>query len=188
MKKLLVALLFTVLLASVVQAQIFPTESEGAEDGGVNGNALAIIGIAIAVVLAGIGSAIGITISASYGLGAMHDNPDLFPQVLLLSALPGTQGIYGFVVGFLILLWSGIFGGGEPLTVARGWWFLFAGMPIGFSGLISGIYQGKVCATGIGLTVKDKAHVAKGMTLAAFVEFYAILGLLASVLVLLNIR
>ena len=152
-----------------------------------NGNALAIIGIGIAVALAGIGSAIGIATAANMGIGAMHENPDLFPQVLLLSALPGTQGIYGFVVGFLILLWSGIMGDGGGLTIGQGWWFLFAGVPIGFAGLLSAMYQGKVCASGIGLVVKDKSHVAKGMTLAAFVEFYAILGLLASVLILLQI-
>jgi len=152
---------------------------------------LALIGVAIAVVIAGFGSAIGIGIAANMSIGAMHEHPDLFPQFLLLSALPGTQGIYGFVAGFLIILWSGLLndpGHLASLSSIQGWHFLFAGLPVGLAGFVSGIHQGKVCASGVGLVVKDKANVAKAMTLAAFVEFYAILGLLASVLVLLSIK
>jgi V/A-type H+-transporting ATPase subunit K len=152
---------------------------------------LALIGVAIAVVIAGFGSAIGIGIAANMSIGAMHEHPDLFPQFLLLSALPGTQGIYGFVAGFLIILWTGLLN--DPaqlasLTPLQGWQFLFAGIPVGLAGLVSGIHQGKVCASGVALVVKDKANVAKAMTLAAFVEFYAILGLLASVVFLRAIR
>jgi len=153
--------------------------------------ALALAGVGIAVVLAGIGSAIGIGTAANMSIGAMHEHPDLFPQFLLLSALPGTQGIYGFVIGFLTILWTGLLN--DPtqlasLTINDGWHFFFAGIPVGLAGLLSGIHQGKVCASGVGLVVKDKSNVAKAMTLAAFVEFYAILGLLASVLVLLSIK
>jgi V/A-type H+-transporting ATPase subunit K len=154
--------------------------------------ALALGGVAIAVVLSGIGSAIGINIAGSMSLGAMHEHPNLFPQFLLLSALPGTQGIYGFVVGFLIILWTGLLMNDQTtlasLTIDQGWHYFFAGIPVGVAGLLSAIYQGKVCAAGVALTVKDKSHLAKGMTLAAFVEFYAILGLLASVLMLLSIK
>jgi len=184
MKRVLLSALLLLAAFSVASAQGIETSSEG-----IGGVALAIIGAAIAVAMAGIGSAMGIMISANMSLGAMHENPELFPQFLLLSALPGTQGIYGFVVGFLIILWSGILGGNTAaLTVSAGWRFLCAGLPIGFAGLLSAIYQGKVCASGVGLVVKDKTQVAKAMTLAAFVEFYAILGLLASVLILLNIK
>ncbi|MBN1756485.1 V-type ATP synthase subunit K [bacterium] len=155
----------------------------------LDGVALALIGVAFAVVLAGIGSAVGIGITANMGIGAMHEAPDMFPQVILLSALPGTQGIYGFVIGFLIILWSGILGGDiAALTIQKGWYFLFAGIPVGFAGLLSAIHQGKVCASGVGLTLKDKSNAAKAMVLGVFVEFYALLGLLASVLILLNIR
>ncbi|MCK5832105.1 V-type ATP synthase subunit K [bacterium] len=152
---------------------------------------LALIGVGIAVVLAGFGSAIGIGIAANMSIGAMHEHPGLFPQFLLLSALPGTQGIYGFVAGFLIILWTGLLNDPSALaalTPVQGWHFLFAGVPVGLAGLVSGIHQGKVCASGVGLVVRDKANVAKAMTLAAFVEFYAILGLLASVLILLSIK
>ncbi len=182
-----------VIMAVCTAVTAFAQEAPAEEAGWftLDAGALALIGVAIAVVIAGFGSAIGIGIAANMSIGAMHEHPDLFPQFLLLSALPGTQGIYGFVAGFLIILWTGLLndpGQLASLSPVQGWQFLFAGIPVGLAGLVSGIHQGKVCASGVALVVKDKSNVAKAMTLAAFVEFYAILGLLASVLVLLSIR
>lgn len=188
-KVVLAIVIMAVCTAVTVFAQEAPAEKAGWFT--LDAGALALIGVAIAVVIAGFGSAIGIGIAANMSIGAMHEHPDLFPQFLLLSALPGTQGIYGFVAGFLIILWTGLLndpGQLASLTPVQGWQFLFAGIPVGLAGLVSGIHQGKVCASGVALVVKDKSNVAKAMTLAAFVEFYAILGLLASVLVLLSIR
>jgi len=192
-KRLTLAIALLALLA--VATAFAQEEAAGApkEAGWFNWDAgtLALIGVGVAVVLAGFGSAIGIGIAANMSIGAMHEHPGLFPQFLLLSALPGTQGIYGFVAGFLIILWTGLLNDPSALaslTPIQGWHFLFAGLPVGLAGLVSGIHQGKVCAAGVGLVVRDKANVAKAMTLAAFVEFYAILGLLASVLILLSIK
>lgn len=189
-KRIILALvIMAVCSVATVFGQDAPAENSGWFT--LDAGALALVGVAVAVVIAGFGSAIGIGIAANMSIGAMHEHPDLFPQFLLLSALPGTQGIYGFVAGFLIILWTGLLN--DPtqlasLTPVQGWQFLFAGLPVGLAGLVSGIHQGKVCASGVALVVKDKSNVAKAMTLAAFVEFYAILGLLASVLVLLSIR
>ncbi|MFP4460360.1 MAG: V-type ATP synthase subunit K [Candidatus Zixiibacteriota bacterium] len=152
--------------------------------------ALIIFGAAAAVALAGIGSAVGISRPASMGLGAMQEDADLFLPSLVLSALPGTQGIYGFIIGFLALSWSGVLGGGnlDALTINQGWNFFFACMPVAFAGLISAMYQGNVCSAGIGLAAKDKTQWTKGMILGVFVEFYAILGFLLSILILTNIK
>ena len=68
------------------------------------------------------------------------------------------------------------------MTVDTGWHLFFAGLPIGFAGLLSGIWQGKVCAGGIGLVVKDPGQFGKALVMAVLVEFYALLGLLASVI------
>jgi len=194
-KKLLIVLTLVMIIAvGVTLAQPFSSGADTQKSESWfrwDAAALALIGVAVAVVFAGIGSAIGIGISANMALGAMHEHPKLFPQFLLLSALPGTQGIYGFVVGFLTILWTGLLNDPSKLaslTINDGWHFLFAGIPVGIAGLLSGIHQGKACASGVALVVKDKANVAKAMTLAAFIEFYAILGLLASVLVLLSIK
>ena len=87
-----------------------------------NGLALAIAGAALAVGLGGIGSSVGVGLAGQAGAGVSTEQPEKFGKVLVLEALPGTQGIYGFLVGFLILLFTGILTG-EPkeLTLAQGW-------------------------------------------------------------------
>ena len=166
-----------------------PTQNAGSQWFKWDPVALIIFGAAMAVALAGIGSAIGISRPASMGLGAMQEDAGLFLPSLVLSALPGTQGIYGFIIGFLALSWSGVFGGDvSALTVDQGWNFFFACMPVAIAGLASAIYQGNVCSAGIGLAAKDKSQWTKGMIMGVFVEFYAILGFLLSILILTNIK
>ena len=151
--------------------------------------ALVIFGAALAVGLAGTGSAIGISRPASMGLGAMQEDSQLFLPTMILAALPGTQGIYGFVVAFMALSNSGIMSGGaSALTIDMGWQFFFACLPIAITGLVSAIYQGNVCAAGVGLASKDRSQWSRGMILGVFVEFYAILGFLISLLVMFQIK
>ncbi len=153
------------------------------------GIALAIFGAALAVGLAGTGSALGIGIAGQAAAGVIAEDPEKFGKVLLLQALPGTQGIYGFLAGFLVMLKIGLLGG----TVAAVEWsaglqILAACLPVALAGLSSGIYQGKVSASGIFLTAKRPEESAKGLILSAMVETYAVLGLLATFLLLLGIQ
>ena len=140
------------------------------------GLALAYAGIFLAV-MAGIGSAIGVGIAGEAASGVVTEEPSRFVPALVLQALPGTQGIYGFVVGFLLL-------GKLDLihTTAQGWLFLLAALPIFLGGLISAIYQGKVCASAINMIAKRPDELAKGIIFAVVVEFYAILAFLGSFL------
>ena len=140
---------------------------------------LAMFGAGIAAVLSGIGSSIGIGIAGGMATGAMQEKPELFGRFLPLAAAPGTQGIYGIVIAVLVL--NKISGG---MSIATGWQLFFAGLPIGFAGLASAIWQGKVCASGVGLVVKDPGQFGKALVMAVLVEFYALLGLLTSILML----
>lgn len=141
--------------------------------------ALALLGAAIASFVAGMGSAIGITTAANMAQGALQEKPELFGKFIPLAAAPGTQGVYGLVVSVLIL------GKIVPeMTTDQGWHLFFASIPVGIVGMISAIYQGKVCAGGIGLSVKDPANLGRALVMAALVEFYALLGLLTSILML----
>jgi V/A-type H+-transporting ATPase subunit K len=140
------------------------------------------MGIALACALAGIGSAIGVGIAAQASTGVMSVDPGKFGKLLLLSALPGTQGIYGFVIAFLLL---GKMSAVTSMPVA--WQVFTAGLPIALAGLLSGIHQGKVCAGGAMMTAKQPDDSAKSLILAVFVEFYAILGFLVSFLMLQGI-
>lgn len=96
--------------------------------------------------------------------------------------LPGTQGLYGFIIAFLILSKAGIIGGAAIPTAAQGFQLLAAGLPIGLVGYVSGIYQGKAAAAGVGIVAKKPEELGKAITFAAIVETYALLGLLVSFL------
>lgn len=149
------------------------------------GLTLALAGAGIAVILGGIGSSIGVGLAGQAGAGVTTEHPEKFGKVLVLEALPGTQGIYGFLVGFLILLFTGILGGEpESLTMVQGWQLFFACLPCAFSCLYSGINQGKVVAAGMNMVAKDASNMGKAMVLAAMVETYAVLGFLISALLI----
>ncbi|MBN1898660.1 MAG: V-type ATP synthase subunit K [Spirochaetes bacterium] len=142
---------------------------------------IAGMGIFISVVLAGIGSAVGIGLAGQVAAGVMSEDPKNFGKYLMLIALPGTQGIYGFVIGFLVIMKLGILTGTVPsLSIAQGLNVFAAAAPIGFAGLVSAIHQGKVCAAGIEMAAKQPSDVGKALVMGVFVEFYAVLGLLIS--------
>lgn len=153
------------------------------------GLALAILGAALAVGLAGMGSALGVGIAGQAASGVVSEDPEKFGKVLLLEALPGTQGIYGFLAAIMVLQKVGLLGG-ELVSVSSsiGWQLLFAALPIALTGLLSGMYQGKVCAAGMGIVAKKPAESGKAIILAAMVETYAVLGLLATILLINGIQ
>ncbi len=185
------AALIILAMASPALAQMDTIESAGTGGGWFRFGpvTLCIAGAALAVILSGIGSAVGIGYAGRASLGAMSEGTKDFAKYLMLTALPGTQGIYGFVAAFLVMLWSGIMSGETAaLTVERGWQFFYASLPIAFAGLFSAIHQGKVCASGVNMTTKQPGEVGKALVLGVFVEFYAVLGLLISILLLISIR
>ena len=152
-----------------------------------NGNFLAVLGAALAVGLGGIGSAKGVGIAGEAAAGLIAEDPDKFGQTLILQALPGTQGIYGFLVGIMVMLNCGFLGGNAALTASQGMYVLAACLPCALTGLISGIHQGRLAAAGINVVAKRPNVVSKSMIYAAMVETYAILGLLISILLVINV-
>lgn len=149
------------------------------------GLTIAILGGALAVILGGIGSAVGVGLAGQASSGVMSEDPEKFGSLLLLVALPGTQGIYGFLSAFLIILKLGLIGGtvASP-SVFQGWQILIAALPVAFTGLVSGIHQGKVCASGVYMVAKQPKDLMKPVIMAALVETYAVLGLLITILLL----
>lgn len=154
----------------------------------MTGITIAIFGAAMSAVLAGCGSAIGVMSAAKAAAGVTAEKPDLFGKMLVLQALPGTQGIYGFLTAVLIMARIGVFGGAPiALDVAQGWQFFFASLPIAVCGLISGACQGKAAVSAIYMTGKQPDALGKGITMTALVETYAILALLTSILLIYGI-
>ena len=153
-----------------------------------NGNFYAYLGVALAVGLCGIGSAKGVGLVGQASSGVLSEDPERFGQCLVLQALPGTQGIYGFLIGFIIMLNSGMMSGDVQLSVGTGAYILAASLPIALVGLLSGIAQGKVAAAGINIIAKKPDQLSKAMVSAALVETYAILAFLISMLLIFNIE
>ena len=139
---------------------------------------LAYIGVAMMVGFAGIASAIGTSICGQAAVGALKKNANAFGSYMVLSALPGSQGLYGFVCFFLIQdnLTADI-------TIAKGAALLGVGILVGIVNLFAAIYQGKFCANGIAAIGNGQDVMGKTLILAAFPELYAILTVAATFLV-----
>ena len=151
------------------------------------GIGLAFLGAALAVGLCCIGSAKGTGLVGEAATGLLCEAPEHFSKCLILQVLPGTQGLYGLVVWFFALFTMGAFSGGiMPLTVTQGLTIFASCIPIALGGWLSAIFQGRVAASAINVVAKKPDDWAKGIILCGIVEFYAILSLLAPVLLLMN--
>ncbi len=145
----------------------------------IGGYAIGLLGAGLAAVLAGIGSAKGTGIAGEAGAGLVSEDPSKFGKAMILQVIPGTQGLYGFVIWFLAF--NKLVPGME---LAQGFQVLSACLPIALGGLLSGIAQGKVAAASVNILAKKPDDWSKGMILCITVEFYAILSLLASFMML----
>ena len=150
----------------------------------------AIFGAGLAVLMSGCGSAIGVSIAGQAAAGVTAEDPDKFSKVLVLELLPATQGIYGFIVGFIVFLQVGVLGGDlkVAMTMQEGLSIFAACLPMAIVGLISAIYQGKAAASSIAMVAKRGEASGKGITLTVMVETYALLALLISCLAILMMK
>ena len=152
------------------------------------GVVIAIVGAALATILAGIGSALGVAMGGQAAAGVVSEDPSQFAKVLILQLLPGTQGIYGLLVTFIGLSQLGVLGGNiVDISTQQGWAFFAACLPIAIVGLISAIHQGKTSVASIALVAKKPDTFGKAMLFPAMVETYAILALLISILSVTNV-
>lgn len=151
------------------------------------GLGLAFIGIALAIVMCCIGSAKGTGLVGEAATGILSENPEHFTKCMILEALPGTQGLYGIAAGFFALFVLGAFSGGiVPLTLSQGMSILIACVPIAFGGWLSAKAQARVAAASINIVAKKPDDYMKGVILCGIVEFYAILSLVGTILMLMN--
>lgn len=149
---------------------------------------LAILGAALAVGFSGIGSAKGVGLVGEAGAGLLSEDSSLFGRVLILEILPGTQGLYGFLIALIIFIKTGILSGAPvEMTWVQGLSIFAAALPMAIVGYFSAIYQGRVAASGVSLIAKKPTELVKGMTMAALVETYAVLALLVSFIAVNNV-
>ena len=141
------------------------------------GYTIALIGIALCVLLCGIGSCIGLYKTSTAAAGVLGEDPKKFGKVMVLVLLPATQGIYGFIIGIIA---SGYLQQG--MDTAMGWAMLGAVLPMAISGLVSGFFQGKSAANCIYAVGKQESLSGKLIVYPGMIEFYAILGLIISIM------
>ena len=140
------------------------------------GTALAAIGAGVAIGFAGLGSGLGQGMAAAGSVGAVAEDNDM--------ALPETQAIYGFLVAILLLVFSGLLGGGKGLPTEAGIVAIGVGAAIGFAGLGSGMGQGMAAASSVGAIVEDNDMFARGIIFSALPETQAIYGFLIAILLM----
>lgn len=148
---------------------------------------LTLLAGAIAALLPGIGSAKAVGHVGEMATGVLTEDPNKFGKLLILQALPGTQGIYGLLTWFMVVFQSGLLTGQPDISWQNGLSFVMAVLPITIVGYFSAIYQGRVSAGGVALVAKRPEEQSKALVMSAMVETYAILALLASVLSIFRI-
>ena len=135
---------------------------------------LGYLGLGLMLGLAGVGSSIGTTIAGNAAEGALKKNPEKSSSYMILSAMPATQGLYGFVA---FLMWLG------KDFAADGAMLFGVGISVGLVCLMSAILQGQVCANGIVGISQGHDVQTNTMIYAALPEFYAILALVAALMI-----
>ena len=154
----------------------------------VGGLGFAILGAALTAGLCCIGSAKGTGMAGEAAAGLTSEDPDKSTKCLILQVLPGTQGLYGFVALFLVLGQTGLLSGSVlDLSLTQGLSFFAACLPIMLGGWLSAIFQGRVAAASINIVAKHPEAATKGIIYCGIVEFYAILSLVATIMISLNI-
>ena len=153
-----------------------------------SGLAIGLLGAGLAACLAGAGSGVGTGIAGEAGAGLVSEDPSKFGKCMILQVVPGTQGLYGLVVWFFAIFSMGLMDGSAAgMTVQQGLQYFAACLPMALGGLFSAMAQGRVAAGSINILAKKPDDWSKGMVLCITVEFYAILSLLASMLMIIYI-
>ena len=154
----------------------------------IGGLPFALLDAGLAAALSGIGSAKGTGMAGEAGTGLLSEDPSKFGKVMILQVIPGTQGLYGLVVWFFAIFGMGLMDGSAMnMDLATGMQYFVACLPMALGGLFSAIAQGRVAAGSINILAKKPDDWSKGMVLCITVEFYAILALLASMLMIIYI-
>ncbi|NLB39398.1 MAG: V-type ATP synthase subunit K [Clostridiales bacterium] len=148
------------------------------------GQILALVGAALAGILSGIGSSKGVGLAGQTAAGVATENPEVAGKLLILQLLPATQGIYGFLVGVIVLINTGVLAGQMvDVSVTQGLLLVVGCLPVGVIGWYSAVKQAQVAASGMLLTGQRPDMSGRAITMTVMVETYAVFALLVSFLI-----
>ena len=148
----------------------------------------AFLGAALAIGLAGTGSAKGVGLASEAAAGVTADDPSKFGRLLVLQLLPGTQGLYGFIISIMVMSDIGVLGGTPPEDIYTGLMYFAACLAVAIGGLFSAAAQGRVCAAGVNIIAKKPTESAKAIVSASLVELYALIAFIISLLLVMNVN
>jgi len=154
---------------------------------GLSGIDWAYFGAALAASGGGIGSAIGITIVSHAATGVVSEDSEKFGRILPLAAMPGTQGIYGFITALLVFIFFGVFDGSVDLSAHEGLRVFFSCLPVALVCLVSGIYQGSTAVGSAGMVARRDEDAGKALIFPALVETYAVFSLIVTIIMMLYV-
>jgi V/A-type H+-transporting ATPase subunit K len=153
------------------------------------GQVLTLVAAALSVTLAGVGSAKGVGLAGQTSAGVSSESPELNSKLMVLQILPGTQGIYGFLIGVIILVNTGVLGGAmKAVSLMQGLSYIGAVLPVAIVGYLSAIHQANVASAGMLMVGQHPEMSGKAITMTVMVETYAVLSLLASFLMVNAIK
>jgi len=153
------------------------------------GLVFALAGAAIVMAISGVGSAIGVALAGSAAGGVMSEDPEKFGRMIPLIGIPGTQGFYGFLIGFLVLNKLNLLTDAVKIpTLEQGLQIFAICTAAALVESISAVWQGKVSVSSIYLVAKRPEEAGRALVLPIFVEIYAILGLAAAFLLLIGVK
>lgn len=185
-KAAIMALLFTTMfLLSVGIA----SAAEGDEESSSNNKAMVILGCALAIGIAGISSAIGLSLAGSSAIAVTAEKPELFGKLLVLQVLPMTQSVYGLLTAILLMMGAGLLGAGGDVEVTSlmGMGAIWIGLAVGLTG-VSAINQGMVASSSISAVGRNPDVAARGIIFTVMPETIAIFGLLVGILLMTGLK
>ena len=148
----------------------------------------AFLGAAMAIGATGTGSAKGVGLASEAASGVVADDPKKFGRLLVLQLLPGTQGLYGFIISIMVMSNVGVLGGMPPKDMVTGLMYFAACLAVSIGGFFSAVLQGRVCVAGVNLIAKKPGESAKAIVSASLVELYALISFIVSLLLVMNVN
>ena len=148
----------------------------------------AFLGAALAIGISGAGSSKGVGLASEAASGVIIDDPGKFGRLLVLQLLPGTQGLYGFIISIMVMSNIGVLGGQPPKDITTGLMYFAACLAVAIGGYLSAVAQGRVCAAGVGIIAKKPAESSKAIVSASLVELYALIAFIVSLLLVMNVE
>ncbi|MCL2105995.1 MAG: V-type ATP synthase subunit K [Oscillospiraceae bacterium] len=149
---------------------------------------LAFLGVVMSIVVTAVGSARGVGMASEAAAAVVADDPSKFGRLLILQLLPGTQGLYGFIISIMVMTNIGILGGEPPKDIWTGLLFFVACLSVSIGGFFSAILQSRVCISGVNIIAKKPAESAKAIVSGSLVELYALISFIVSLLLVTNVN